>query len=396
MQKINLTPLAGMDNASPDADLQIGGDAPRVYLRDAINVDIGEGGRARMRAGLRLETATPLANLWQSPLHGDVFGTVGPEWVKVSRPGWGYESLAQLGDGYASHLVLNNAVIVAGPNGIYRFDGSSAQRLTIDTPPAPMVSAGSGALVAGNYSVAVAWVRADGTESGLSSATACHVGDGGGLSVVLPLCMDPTIVTARVYATSQNGSELRRLEDLPVSRPDLDISSMAGLGRAAMFAHMSPMRTGRYLGLWRGRLLTATANVLRFSQALAYHLHDARHDFVQMPQRITFVQPVDGGIWVGQVDHVAFLAGTSPENLEYGRRQARAPVPGTAIALKAEEAGELSAGGQAAVLWLADNGFVLGSPDGQLVEAQARRIKGVRGTTGTCVVFDRRVLAALV
>ena len=395
MQTFKLTPLAGMDNASRDAELQVGGDAPRVYLRDAVNVDIGEGGRARMRPGLRPVTNKALASLWQSPLHGDVFGVLGGDWVKVNTADWSHEALAHIGEGYVSHLVLNNAVVVAGPAGIYRFNGQDARRLSIDAPPAPLVTAGTGSLPEGQYSVAVAWVRPDGTESGLSPSVACTVPAGGGLAVVLPLCMDSTVTTARIYATAQNGGELRTLEDVPIAQAQIEIPSVAKLGRSAMFMHMAPMPTGRYLGLWRGRLLTATANVLRFSQALAFHLHDARHDFIQMPQRITFVQPADGGIWVGQVDHVAFLAGTAPDNLEYGRRQSRAPVPGSAIALKAEDASELSAGGLATVLWLADNGFVLGSPDGQLVEPQSRHIKGVRGSASTCVVFARRVLAVL-
>ncbi|MGY2498914.1 hypothetical protein, partial [Klebsiella pneumoniae] len=94
-----------------------------------------------------------------------------------------------------------------------------------------------------------------------------------------------------------------------------------------------------YLKYWRGRLLIANGNVLRWSEALAYHLHDERHGFVQMPQRITFVQPVDGGIWVGQVDHVAFLAGAEPGALSLSRKASRAPIPGSAILVPAEVVG---------------------------------------------------------
>ena len=396
MQTFKLTPLAGIDNRNADHKLQVGGDAPRVYLRDALNVDIDGTGRARMRPGARQVTALPLANLWQSPLHGDVFGTLGPNWVRVNPADWSTETLSELGEGFASHAVLNGAVLAAGPSGIYRFNGQRAQRLTVDTPPAPMVTAGAGGLPVGSYSVAIAWLRGDGVESGLSASAACSVAAGGGLQLVLPLCADGEVVQGRVYITTHNGGELRRLEDLPIGQTTLEINSVNGLGRAAQFQHMEPMPTGKYLGSWRGRLLTATANVLRFSQALAYHLHDARHDFVQMPQRITFVQPVDGGIWVGQVDHVAFLQGTGPDNLEYTKRQARAPVAGSAIALKADEAGQLAGAGGAVVLWLAENGYALGTADGQLVEPQAERLQGIRGASGTCAVFADRVLTTVI
>ena len=73
MKSIPIAPLAGIDNASGRDDaLQVGGNAPKVYLRDAVNVVI-DNARASMRAGLRKATSTPYADLWQSPLHGDTF-----------------------------------------------------------------------------------------------------------------------------------------------------------------------------------------------------------------------------------------------------------------------------------------------------------------------------------
>lgn len=396
MKTFKLTPLAGMDNASADALLQIGGDAPRIYLRDAVNVDLGEGGRARMRPGLRQVSTTPFANLWQSPLHGDVFATVGEQWVKVDTLLWSYEVLALLGEGDVSHTVLNGAVLVAGPSGIWRYNGKTAQRLTIASPPAPMVTPGAGALPVGAYAVAVSWLRADGVESAVSPSTTCQTTSAGALEVVLPWCMDESVTHARLYFTNCNGGELRSGESYPIGTTEVGITALPKLGAAAPALHLQAMPTGRYLNYWRGRLLSATANVLRFSEALAYHLHDARHGFVQMPQRITFVQPVDGGIWVGQVDHVAFLQGDSPATLQYTKRQARAPVAGSAVGLKADEAGQLSVDGRASVLWIAENGFVQGTSDGQLLESQSQHMKGISGNTGTCVVFGKRVLAALI
>ena len=89
-----------------------------------------------------------------------------------------------------------------------------------------------------------------------------------------------------------------------------------------------------------------------FSEPMAYHLHDERHGFVQMPQRITFVEPVDGGIWIGQVDHVAFLEGATPDALVMQRKTACAPVAGSSIQVLADTVGgDLSQGGSATVLW---------------------------------------------
>ena len=394
MNKINLLPMAGINNVGRDEALQVRGDAPRTYLREAVNVDISPNGKPRMRDGLRKVSPTPLENLWQSPLHGDTFATLGDQWVKVDVSTWGTEALATIGEGPVSYIVLNNAVVAAGPAGVFTFGGVGAMRLTIDPPPPPMVSAGAGALEAGSYGVSVSWLRGA-MESPPSGITHCQIGAGGGLDVVLPLCLDPTVTHARLYFTRHNGGELARGEEYPISQSAVAVPLLPKLGGPPQFWRMDAMPTGRYLGYWRGRIMTARANVLRFSEAMAYHIHDQRHGYVQMPQRITFVQPVDAGIWVGQVDHVAFLQGTSPESLELQAKATKAPVPGSAIKVKAEVLGEMAAGGGECAVWLAENGYVVGTAGGAVVEPMAKVMKGVRASAGATVVFGDRLLTAV-
>lgn len=394
MADIPLMPLAGMNNVAEDAALQRGGDAARLYVRDAVNVDLTPAGKAELRPGVRRVTDSPYRNLWQSPLHRDTFATLGDQWGRVDPLTWSHEPLATVGEGPVSHQVLNNLVCVAGPAGIFTFDGAMAQRLTLDTPAAPLVLVGDGSLDAGAYGVAVAWLRGS-LESAPSRVATAHVPDGGSLEITLPLSLDPTITGARLYLTRPNGGELLREQDYPPAGT-IALRVSPSLGAPAQFQHLSPMPTGLYLAYWRGRLLTAKANVLRFSEALAYHLHSERHGFVQMPQRITFVQPVDGGIWVGQVDHVAFLSGSSPNQLTMQRKTARPPVPGSAILVDADTlGGELSQGGGATAVWLADNGYVAGTASGQVVELQAGALRGIAGQSGTSVVLDRRLLTAV-
>ncbi len=395
MKTFKMHPLAGIDNASTHDDaLQIGGQERRLFLRDAVNVDISENGRASMRPGLRKVSPLALSSLWQSPLHGDVFGALGGDWVKVDPLTWSTQPLAAIGGPDLSHLVLNNVVLVAGPAGLFQFNGQGAQRFTLDRPPAPMVAAGAGSLEPGAYGVAVAWLRGA-MESPLSPMTTCTVGAAGALSITLPLCLDQSVTHARLYLTRQNGGELARAEDYPIGLLQVELPLLPQLGAAAQFQHMEPMPTGQFLSYWRGRLVTARANMLRFSEAMAYHLHDPRHGFVQLPQRITFVFPVDGGLWVGQVDHVLFLRGSEPGGLALERKTSKAPVPGSAVAIDAETAGELSGGGQAALAWLAENGYVLGTPDGSVVETRAGRLRGITGQRSTSIVFAKRLTTAV-
>lgn len=395
MAETKLTPLAGMNTVAEDAALMRGGDDPVLFVRDAVNVDITPAGKPVLRPGLDQVTATAYRDLWQSPLHGDVFGMLGDDWVRIDTTTWSHEVLATLGAGDVSHEVLNNVVCVAGPAGIFTFDGQQARRLSIETPAAPLLIAGSGSLSAGRYGAAVAWLRGT-QESALSEVAFVDVPADGGLAVTLPLCLDSDVTGARLYLTRANGGELLFAGDHPVPSPTIDVPLLPQLGRPAQFRHFAGMPTGKYLKYWRGRLLTARANVLRWSEALAYHLHDERHAFVQMPQRITFVQPVDGGIWVGQVDHVAFLAGTEPGALAMSRRASQAPVPGTAIVVPADVVGtNASPDGAPVAMWLAENGYVMGTSAGVLAEVHAGVMSGITGQSGTSVVLDRRLMTAV-
>lgn len=391
----SLMPLAGMNNAAEDAALQQGGDLPRVYARDIVNMDISPMGKAFLRPGVKRVTEIPYKHLWQSPLHRDTFAVLGEEWGKVDTLSWEFEPLVTIGEGPVSHEVLNNLVCVSGPSGIYTYDGAKAERLTIETPSPPYVSAINGTLKNGTYGVAIAWLK-NGKESATSGIQFVELSGDQGLEVTLPFRFDEDITGARLYLTARNGGELQRAGDYTADQASITIQSMPERGASSQFLHKSPMPTGRYLRYWNGRLITAKANMLNFSEALAYHLHDERHGYVQMPQRITFVEPVDGGIWVGQVDHVAFLTGDGPDSISISRKTSCAPIPNSSVRVLAEVAGgELSQGSSQTVMWLASNGYCIGTPTGEVIETQAGVMKDISANSGMSVVLDRRVITAV-
>ena len=73
MANVSLMPILGMNTVARDDNLQRGGDTPALFVRDAVNVDIHSDGRFSMRHGVRKVSDLALRNMWQSPLHGDVF-----------------------------------------------------------------------------------------------------------------------------------------------------------------------------------------------------------------------------------------------------------------------------------------------------------------------------------
>ena len=77
---VKLLPCGGMDNAS-DVTMLDKNSSGMVYVRDAVNVDISKEGKMKLRqSGVKVSDVN-YQSLWQSSLHGDVFGRLGSEWV---------------------------------------------------------------------------------------------------------------------------------------------------------------------------------------------------------------------------------------------------------------------------------------------------------------------------
>ena len=391
MPSQSFMPCRGIDNTSEDSAIVQGGREPFVYMRDAVNVNVTPAGKLNMIASGGKVTGSTYKNLWQSPLHKDVFGLYVNDWVKVKVDGnsWSHEVLATIGDSEVCHAVLNNLVVVAGKHDIYTYDGRIAQPLTIDAPPSPFLASAITDHTK-TRSIAISWLRGD-MESSLSN----YVSMGEDGQVSLPMVTDPTVTAVNIYATNVGGTDMQLAGTVSRDATNFAITKDHKLGMAAQFAHLSPMPTGKFLCYWRGRLITATANVIRFSEPLAYHLHDERHGFIQTSQRVTFIQPVENGLWVGQSDHVIFIQGTNPDDMTISIKSAQAPVPNSAIQIPSNDIGEAAEGGSLVTVWLASNGYVAGSSAGQIVEYQAGRISNISAQSGTTVRFDRRLVTAV-
>ncbi|OTG70564.1 hypothetical protein B9T38_11925 [Acinetobacter sp. ANC 4218] len=385
----------GINNVKEDAALEIRGDSPGLFVRDAVNINFSDSGRAELAQGMQLQSSKAIRDLWQSPLHKECFAALDGQWVKVNLDTWDTEPLIECGNGPLFHIVLNNLVCMACDNGLFIYDGQTAKRLTIDTPARPQANVKSGySLDQGDYSFAISWL-ANGLESALSEIEKVQLLDKSGVQLQLPMCLDSHVTHVRIYMSDPGGSELRQAFELPIDTMSVDIPALPELGRAATFQYLSPMKSGDFLRLWRGRLWVVRSNVLYFSEAMTYHLTDERYNFIQFPQRIRFIEPVDGGIWVGQADHVVFLRGQDMRNMVIEHKASRAPVYASSALLHSDMVKSLSQGGTWCAVWLAENGFVVGTADGQLVELQSESIKGISAQSSQLVGFADRLVAVV-
>ena len=68
------------------------------------------------------------------------------------------------------------------------------------------------------------------------------------------------------------------------------------------------------------------------------------------------------------------------------------PVPDSAIEIDMNDiGGDISQGGGKTALWLAANGYVVGTSSGQIIELQAGILKGVTAKSGRSVRLGRRI-----
>lgn len=395
MKSKNLFPILGM-NTVGDTARQHGN-----YVRLAQNININPNGTIELRAGVDKVSDTPIKDLWQSPLHKDVFGRVGDEWVLVNTVNWSVKVLGRIGNAPIYHALVNNRVVVAGKDGLFEYDGQKAIPLTIATPAPPMATGQNDVITMGDEItgldshthkartrlIATSYTVGD-KEGGLSNTVKV---DADTVQMTLPMVVDEWVTGVNVYATEQGGAELKLLTRLPKDTVQYTFDTGAVLGRPATNQHLSPMKSGQWLRLWRGRLLVVRSNVIYFSQPLNYHLTDERFDYIAMPERITFLEVVDNGIWVGQMTGVAFLAGVDIDEMSITHKAVLPPVVGSSTLMPAQTVGELAGGGNFVALWLSENGYCIGTADGSVAEYHAGIMDGIAGVGNTALVGQRVV-----
>ncbi|MEG1935187.1 MAG: hypothetical protein RR141_04275, partial [Rikenellaceae bacterium] len=103
----------GINNVKEDAALEVRGDSPSLFVRDAVNINFTDSGRSELAHEMQLQTDKRLRCLWQSTLHKDCFAALDNQWVKVDPETWETQLLVECGHGPLFHIVLNNAVCMA-------------------------------------------------------------------------------------------------------------------------------------------------------------------------------------------------------------------------------------------------------------------------------------------
>ncbi|MCU0855003.1 MAG: hypothetical protein MUF63_08890 [Rhodobacteraceae bacterium] len=376
----------GMDNVSPEASRDA------ATLADAENVLFDRDGGADRRAGFTLlDGAHGWSSVWTSPKYRTSY---------CAHEGW-LTRLRFGGSLMTTHLyrlssterlsfcdLLGGVACSNGTDLLYINALDNVSPLAMQKPGAPILNAtADGGLYAGAYAVAIVALR--GAEEGPASRPAfVEVPGGGGIEVIMPEGGD----TFAVYRSSANGQDMLRA-GIGFGSSVCRLGAGSRLGASCVSLHKDAMRPGSILRHWRGRLFSAKGKTLRWSEPMYYGITDPAHNFVQKARPIVMVEPVEGGMFIGDEAGVVFMAGQDPASWNIASSSSRPPIRGASASLDGRLlSGDLSTD-KAVAVWMTEAGFVLGMPDGTIKEVQSKKIVAPSGQQGMIVVRDNTLIA---
>ena len=151
---------------------------------------------------------------------------------------------------------------------------------------------------------------------------------------------------------------------------------------------------GHLISYFNGRLLIGKENILFFTDALAIGRIDMRKGFKQLPQKLTSILPVDGGVYVSDLADTYWLAGKGPSDMTI-RSVESSTIPGSGVVID----GSLHRDGQQGklALFTTTRGICMGTSDGQVVNLTQNKYRipvAMRGATLVRNEADKRQYVA--
>ena len=366
-EEVSLGPWpAGMNNRQPEYAL------PAGTLRNAVNADLDQAGRARRRSGYTRVFHGISVRAGYSCSAGEFF-VHGTKLMRLNSDNTATELYDGIVGEYVAYEHFNGVVYLSDgvitkkiqPNGVVDWGKPP--------PPPPTVYAINGTLPAGSYVIAVTEVDNDGIEHGASEHVSIELNVASGVRVNGL----PAGKAMRVYVSSTNGTTLFMAAQTTTGT--CDITSAAHVsGRPITTQFMSAPPPGRIIKEYNGRLYVAAGNVVWYTEPYAPELVSLATGFLQFTADVTVMEPGESGMWIVS-DKTEFYAGPSPLEfkprtvLDYGA------VYGTSQAIPQTND----------VLWYSTKGVVMGTKDGQAENLQEKNVAPGTGSSGAAVYREK-------
>lgn len=343
----------GMDNVH--ADNEIGSET----LRRAVNLDITDSGKLRIRPGSTIALAVADAHsLWDDG-NDNAYYLASNQLKKFNRDSTALTIGAVMAyDNPLSYVRVNDDTYFscATARGRIRDDVLSPWGIEVPATP-PVLSETTGNLNPGAYTAVMTYLLSDGRESGASRITSITLDAVGGIATTaLPVPVDANVTKKRLYLTTANGEMLFMAKELNPSDQFATISNIpTGPELRTQFIIPPPYAAG--LAYANGRIFMIDAEdprVVWYTNAMAYDQVDKRRNYYVFPKDVTLIATTKGGGLYVCADKTYYIgaAGTESESFNTvfkyrGIARTAKIIPGT------EE-----------YIWMSERGAVIGHEGG--------------------------------
>ena len=364
MKPVALGPFLGMNNRLPAEKLHV----PREgdFVRSAVNVDLTAAGTFQRRRGATLAlSGSDCHSFWSNGAvgyyvdHGTLYSLTGTAESPVKTAVISGLPMAASGMSYAE---CAGTIHCSNGLSLWRLFGAVATEASVPNPerqPTIAIS-NTGSLYRGTYLIAVTYVDGEGRESGATPVQTAEVPEHGRIALT-DLPQRNGCLTS-VYVSTTNGDDLYRVALTADSSLDVSVPHLGG-GVMCWTQGLAPMPSGSILRAFKGRLLAAAGNTLRYSEPFAPGLCNPVRGYIVFPETITLVEPVQNGIYIS-ADETYWLAGDDIE------QAAMLPVlPYRAVAGTAKPVPNKNS-----VFWMSERGGVVGEPGGVVTNIQEQTV----------------------
>lgn len=300
------------------------------YLKKALNIDIDKtGGIAKRKGYVKKDTAN-YTSLWSSSNGLGCYGVRDGSLVRIYND-YTYDVLKSgIDNSLVSFEEVDDVIYLTSnsfngiiSNGLFRSWGIEKNNLS------PALTSSAGLLPSGTYQVSYTFVYSDGRESGTKSASIITVLDNSKITISIPLHSDPNIIYARIYCSTTSGSVLF-YSGIGVLGSTYTINSTSNLVSPLRFFNLDKAPLGSIVKYYKGRVYIASGNLLWYSEPFQYEYFKLDSNYIEFPEDIREVMPVEDGIWVG-ADRLYYLSGDEPSTFKRSIKEPIKVVSGTSI-----------------------------------------------------------------
>lgn len=381
-------PWLGINNRLPDFALKAEtGD----WLRDALNVDIDNAGRCRIRDGQTLIQALTAPHSFHETTDGTQYLVRSSALYEVTTDTYSETLVKSLSSNAAmSYFEHDGTLYFSNGADSGMVVSGTAHPIGMATPDAPAVTNITGTLHSGRYQVGVTYSNSvTGRESGNAGTTLYELAATGAMRVTLPGASTGA-THINVYVSELNGSVAYLHSTVAVGTATLDITSLATTTRPISEDYEEPLPAGTNLFMHKGRLCCIKDGLLYYGNPFRLGYHTPTN-FISFEQDVTLAVAVDNGVYVAFGNRTQWITGDlkNPEavaNLfNYGA------IPGTAFELHKTSTEKARVG------WFGAKGIVVADQNGQAVSAMADNVDLTAPASGCSAVLEsngyRRVLS---